>query len=83
MLNENKIEEIASTKEDTIIENLNANNYWNWQFKIEMLLIKEDLFDVITDSPPDTAKNDWVEKNKNVQALIIVHVKHLNNSGQT
>lgn len=75
---------MASYKEKQVIEELNSHNFSNCKFKIEMMLIKEDLFEVVTDYPP-TPTTDWTKQDKKTHSLInlnienneIVHVKHL------
>lgn len=44
---------MATAKDNLTIENLLATNYSTWKFNVEMLLIKVDLFLVITDDPPN------------------------------
>lgn len=44
---------MTSIKNSTTIENLNGNNYYNWRFKVAMLLIKDELTDVITGNGSD------------------------------
>lgn len=47
---------MAASKKIDLIEKLNNNNYNNWAFKLEILLLKEDLFGMVTaDSPPPQA----------------------------
>lgn len=46
----------ALSKEISLIEKLNNNNYDNWAFKLEMLLIKDDLFKYVTLDPPATQR---------------------------
>lgn len=82
---------MASYKEKQVIEELNSHNFSNCKFKIEMMLIKEDLFEVVNDYPP-TPTTDWTKKDKKACSLInlniennneIVHVKHLNTARGT
>lgn len=40
---------MAAIKDSTTIGKLNANSYLNWRLKIEMILIREELIEVITD----------------------------------
>lgn len=64
---------------------LTTANYSTWEFKIEIFLIKEDLFHVITEDQPNPMTGDWSKSDKNVRALInltihdsqIMHVKNL------
>lgn len=43
---------MASVQEAQIIEKLSSIDYSNWKFEVEMLLIKEGLFEAITETPP-------------------------------
>lgn len=45
-----------------LVEKLNENNYSTWKFKTEMLLIKEEIFTVITDNVPMPITTDWGKK---------------------
>ena len=36
-----------------VMTKLNNANYQTWKFKMELLLTKEKLWDVVTDDPPD------------------------------
>lgn len=49
---------MASSKESFNIEKLNQNNNVVCKFKAEILLIKHDLYDYITDDPHDSVTND-------------------------
>lgn len=44
---------MAIAKDNLVIEKLLATNYSTGKFKVEMLLIKVDLFHFITDDPPN------------------------------
>lgn len=82
---------MAYTKGIASIEKLDANNYLNWWFKIKLLLIREVLFDVITDKKPDPLTSDWNWKDGKAKALIklsiedgqIINIKHLNKAWET
>lgn len=74
---------MTSVKEGQIIEKLNFTNYFNWKFKVEILLIKEDLFDAITETPLHTITTDCSKKDHKAMVIInlsiedsqITHVK--------
>lgn len=51
------------------VEKLNNSNYSNWAFKLEMLLIKDDLFKLVTAYPlsmPDGACGKKAKGNINL-----------------
>lgn len=53
---------MATIKETQIVEKLSSSNYSTWKFKLEILVIKEDLFELVTDEPPTPVTNDWQKK---------------------
>lgn len=67
------------------IEKFNNTNYSNWAFKIENLLIKDDLFKYVVDGPPSTPDVAHSKNSARVNTVInlciedtqIVHVKNL------
>lgn len=78
----------SSIKDISIIEKSNNTNYDNWVFKLEILLIKEDLFKYVTEETPATPDDTWVKNNAKTRASIysiylcidnnhIVHIKKL------
>lgn len=77
-------------KEISLIEKLHNSNYDNWSFKLEMLLIKDDLFHFITEGPPSPQDDKWLKGDAKVRATInlciddaqIIHVKNLQTSKQ-
>ncbi|UYV77601.1 hypothetical protein LAZ67_15001684 [Cordylochernes scorpioides] len=70
---------------DVTLDKLDGYNYSLWSFKIEMLLQKEDLWEVVTENIPDEPKIEWQKKDSKARAIInlsiadsqIVHVKNL------
>lgn len=59
---------------------LNNQNYSNWKFKIELLLIKEKVWNVITEDPPTTtatttADTKWLEKDQIARAIIGLNIE--------
>lgn len=46
-------------RHSVIVEKLNTKNYTTWKFKIEMLLIKKELFEIITENVPTPTTTDW------------------------
>lgn len=66
---------MASLKESQIIEKLNSSNYSHWKLKLEMLLIKEDLFKVVTETPPTTNSMEWMAKERYESYKKCCHLK--------
>ncbi|GBN12713.1 Retrovirus-related Pol polyprotein from transposon TNT 1-94 [Araneus ventricosus] len=66
------------------IVKLNANNYSVWKFKMEMILIKEDLFHLIEDDTPSQPDEKYIKKDRQARAIInlciedsqIIHIKY-------
>lgn len=77
-----------ASKEIAFIEKLNDQNYGNWAFKIENLLLRDDLFSVLSNSPRGQPTADWTKQNLKAKSIInlctedsqIIHVKHLVNA---
>lgn len=59
----------SSSKESFSIEKLNSSNYAVW-FKIEMILMKEDLYSHITDNPPDPITAKLTKGDNKARAII-------------
>lgn len=51
-------------------EKLNGQNFPVWKFKMELLLLKEDLWDLITEEVPIEPDVTWMKKNGKARALI-------------
>ena len=49
-------------------EKLNGNNFQIWKYKMEMLLLKEELWDTISESKPDPVTEEWKRKNSKATA---------------
>ncbi|GBN19276.1 Copia protein [Araneus ventricosus] len=66
------------------IVKLNANNYSVWKFKMEMILIKEDLLHLIEDDTPSQPDEKYIKKDRQARAIInlciedsqIIHIKY-------
>lgn len=54
----------------TIITKLNDKNYQLWKFKVEMLLTKDDLWDVVDKEKPEPAPEGWDKKDRQAKATI-------------
>jgi len=52
------------------IAKLNNLNYQTWKFKVELLLIKEDLWDVVAKEVPDPVTATWQTKDGKARATI-------------
>lgn len=80
---------MGTIKETQIIHN--TNNYSVWKFKIEMLFIEEELFELVTDESPTPITTEWQIKDRKACAIInlstedatIIHVKKLNTANET
>lgn len=58
------------------IEKLNNKNYFSWKFKVKMLLIKEDLWENITNEAPTTARasQKWNKKDSKALCTIALNI---------
>lgn len=52
------------------ITKLNNDNYQTWKYKMELLLIKEDLWDVVSNAEPAKVSEDWQKRDNKVRATI-------------
>lgn len=61
-----------SSKNGENIIKLNNSNYFNWKYRMELLLTKEDLWDILIEEIPTgtAAFNRWNKKDKKARALI-------------
>ena len=64
-----------ATNTSLTVVKLNNENYQLWKFKIEMLLIKEDLWTVINDDVPTTLTDAWTKKDNQARATICLLVE--------
>lgn len=56
---------------DTLkIERLNSINYENWKYRVELYLVKEDLWEVIAEPTPEEPDAAWVKKDGKARATI-------------
>lgn len=75
------------------IEKLNNHNYFTWKYKIELLLINEDLWDVITDEAPTAAAHlrNWRKRDNKARSTIgltvedsqLVHIRDKTTAQET
>ena len=58
------------------IEKLNNTNYFAWKYKIKLLLINLDLWEVISEEAPSTASRfrDWRKKDNKARSVIGLNV---------
>jgi hypothetical protein len=49
---------------------LNNQNYQTWKFKVELLLIKEDLWDTVSKENPDPITESWQSKDGKARATM-------------
>lgn len=54
------------------VQKLNNQNYFTWKYKLELLLINEDLWEVITDEPPTTPTRlrEWRKRDNKARSTI-------------
>lgn len=66
-----------SLKNNETIVKLNNHNYFNWKYRMELLLIKENLWDVITQEAPtgDRPFQRWIKRDNQARALIGLSVE--------
>lgn len=64
---------------------LNGTNYQVWKFKTELLLVKEGLWDTVSEEVPATKSEDWKKLDGRAKATIgllvensqVIHIKNL------
>ena len=60
-----------STATEYKIEKLNSDNYQIMKYKLELLLVSEDLWEVVTEERPTiTLETDWKKKDAKARARI-------------
>lgn len=57
------------------IVRLNNTNYHIWKFKVELVLIKDGLWDVVMKPKPNPETADWIKKNAEARAVIGLSVE--------
>ena len=55
---------------------LNADNYQTWKFRMEMLLIKNGLWDVVRSNatPDESGRAEWKRQDDKARAIICLSV---------
>lgn len=67
------------------IDKLNNENYYNWKYKVQLLLMKEGLWKVINDQAPSPMTDDWRNRDDKARATIgllvednqLIHVREV------
>lgn len=54
----------------TSVQKLDGENYSIWSQKLELLLIREELWEMIKDLPPNPVTSTWTKKNDKARATI-------------
>lgn len=70
------------------IEKLNYSNYQTWKYKLELLLLKEGLWEVVSEAKPVDPSAVWTKQDGKAKALIglliedsqLIHVRKLDTS---
>lgn len=59
------------------VSKLNDDNYFNWKFKMEMLLMKESLWDTVNSEKPEVQAEitAWTKKDNEARAWIVLSVE--------
>lgn len=74
----------SGLKDVTQITKLNSNNYATWKFKIQMLLMRDGLDDILEAPPPDQPDVAYLKRDKQARAIInlciddsqIIHIRN-------
>lgn len=67
---------------------LNEENYVFWKTKVRAILVRDDLWNVISEPKPAQVNDAWVKRNNKAMAYItlsvednqLIHFAHLNNA---
>lgn len=63
------------SQDKIVLTKLNGNNYFNWRYKMEMLLIGKGYWQVIKDDAPVPVTDVWTEKDEKTHSLIALSVE--------
>lgn len=58
------------------IAKLNSENYFNWKYKIEMLMKEKNVWQVISKNAPVPATDDWNKADEKALTTIGLHVEN-------
>lgn len=53
-----------------VVEKLGDTNYATWRFRMELILIKEELYEMVSCQKPDAPDNVWLAKDGKARAII-------------
>lgn len=54
---------------------LNGNNYFNWRFKMQMLLTERGIWNVVTDAAPEPITDEWTKNNQKAHSIIALNIE--------
>lgn len=66
---------MAVSTEKYAVTRLNNENYFNWRFRVEMLLKQKDLWSFIADDPPVPETDEWKKTNEKAFATIVFTIE--------
>lgn len=58
-----------------IIPRLNATNYFNWRFRMEMLLKEKDIWHTISEDKPSNVTPIWIKADEKALATISLMIE--------
>ena len=61
---------VCSAVSRIAIAKLNNLNYQTWKFKVDLLLIRDDLRSLVDDEQPELVTDEWREKDRKARATI-------------
>lgn len=64
-----------NSKTSTNIILLNSGNYQDWKFKVELLLMKEGVYDVVFEPIPEDKNAAWIKMDRKAKATIGLSVE--------
>ena len=53
---------------------INDSNYFSWEFKIRVILEKDDLLKFITDEPPNEIDVNWIKSDAKARSFILFSI---------
>ena len=64
-----------SSESKYVITKLNNSNYFNWRYKMKMLLIEKGAWATITTDPPNPITADWTQKDEKAHTTIALNIE--------
>lgn len=58
-----------------VIAKLNGSNYFNWRYKMKMILIEKEVWDVIEDDIPNPITDAWKKADEKAHSTIALNVE--------